>query len=169
MSELLQTEDRKVDAHVKTSETPRARDGGWAETLAQKIENDSQLRKPGTSFSAILQKHQGVRVLMVAEAVRALGAEQKVWSAKLQAYESAIDYATRLKSVSLLASYADGLPVATNVNVNASSKGDATPEQEFDRAAASPAMIEAAGRHLESLKRRHAELNASEAKTIQSQ
>ena len=168
MSNSPQESEGEVDVNGKSLEPTRARDGGWAEALAQEIENDSQLRKPGTSFSAILQKHQGVRVLMVAEAVRALGAEQKVWSAKKQCYESAIDYPTRLKSVSLLASYADGLPVATNVNVNAKGS-DATPEQDFDRAAASPAMLEAAERHLESLKRRHAELTASEAKTIQSQ
>lgn len=169
MDDCKKGEEGVVDVNVKTLDSTRARDGGWAEALAREIENDSHLQIPGTSFSAIVQKHQRVRVLMVAEAVRALGAEQKVWSAKKQAYESAVDYPTRLKAVSLLASYADGLPVATNVNVNANSKGDTTPEQEFDRAAASPAMIEAAERHLASLKRRHAELTASEAKTVESQ
>lgn len=171
VGKIPQSKEENVDGDVKTSEDPRAREGeGEAERLAREIENDAQLQEPGVSFSAMLQKHQRARVLMVAEAVRALGAQQKVWSAKKQGYESAVDYPTRLKAVTILASYSDGLPVQTNVNVNSQARANATtPEQELDRAAASPAAIEAAERQLARLKQRHAELRAIEAKTLESQ
>lgn len=144
----------EVDGEVENGPDSRARDGGvtGATELARDIETDSRLHQQAASVRDIILSNPRVRVLMVAEAIRSLGAVVQCWNAKAQKYEEKIDHATRLKAVSFLAGYSDGLPVATNLNLNATPNRAETSDEMMEQA--TPAMIEAMERVIERTKKK---------------
>jgi hypothetical protein len=118
-----------------------------AQEVAREIENDSRSQECA-SIREIILLHPLTRVLMVAEAVRGIGATVQCWNAKKQAYEEKPDPATSYKWVSWLAGYSDGLPVATNLNLNATTPSS-MPVQPDEMLARSPAMRDAVRRMLD--------------------
>ena len=90
-----------------------------------------------------------VRVLIVATAVRCLGAERMMGGGKKGEVERCADGATQMKAVAFLAAYADGLPVQTTMNLNVDGTKDMPMEELL---AKSPALVAAMERQLERAK-----------------
>jgi hypothetical protein len=151
MNENIDTSPQKLQSTAKIAlkrPSSLARmSGGRAAQIADAIENDARLQDANISVRDILTAHPQARVLMVAEAVRGLGAEVQCWSSKTQEYIPKIDYPTRLKSTAWLASYSDGLPAqrAESPTTTTPTK----PEMSYDEALRrSPALRDAARRAL---------------------
>ena len=148
-----------VDGTTNDGHASRARDGGQiqvapsAAAVAREIETRSQLAADGVSIRAIIEAFPHIRPMMVAEAVRGLAATVQCWNAKAQCYEEKVDYAVRQKWVAWLAGYSDGLPVQTNMNVNAS-LGKAKGGEDMEGMLESPAVREEMRRQLDAADKR---------------
>ena len=122
-----------------------------ADEVALSLEKDARLQH-GMSVRDIILLDPRVRLLMVVEAIRAMGSVLQCWSSKTQSYEEKIDYSTRLKAVAWIASYSDGLPVQTNLNVNATPGANKGLDPD-EMLAASPSALEAMERTLSRAKK----------------
>lgn len=132
----------------KKTDASRAHEGGEgrAAKLASAVENDPQLQNGALTFHDVVQLVPGLRVLVLAELIRGLGAVEGRWNAKKQTHDEAIDYPTRQKSAQIILGYADGLPPQTNFNINANTKPKDTPK-------ATPALVEAMEREAARMRR----------------
>ena len=118
-----------------------------APDLARRIETESHLHLGKASLHAIISAYPEIRVMLLAEAVRGIGAVTQCWNGKTGAYDEKVDFSTRQKWVAWIASYADGLPAQTNLNINASA-GSGSGISPDELLAASPAAREAMRRAL---------------------
>lgn len=94
-----------------------ARAKSLTETLAEAIERDERSEGAPT-IRELLLAHPSFRRLIVATAVRSLGAQKWVFDRdqkKVVFYE---DSSTQMKAVAFLAAYTEGLPMQTNVSLN---------------------------------------------------
>lgn len=147
VGEIPQKEAESVDVDVVSSESSRARAGEAHEGEARAVENDIHLRDD-MSVREIILAHPRVRILMVATAVRCMGASKLYYSKGSKEFKPEADFATQMKAITWLAAYSDGLPIQTNLNLNAQANG----RKEFapvDMLAESPAAMEAMERTLE--------------------
>ena len=95
------------------------------------------------SIRAMLEKIPNARHLVLAEALRCLGAKKRYFEKGSSTQKFEPDYRTRLDAVKLLLAYMDGLPVETTLAVNVGDRPAEAPE--LDLAAAvqkSPALRE---------------------------
>jgi hypothetical protein len=149
--EQRQNGAEKVDGTVDSGVSSRARahTGEIApelEVFAKSIEADSQL-PPSAGIREIVLASPSLRKQVVAAAVRCLGATKWYYSTSQKKHVYDPDYATQLKAAAWLASYSDGLPAQTNLNINANA-GAAPQVSPEDMLAASPAAREAMRRAL---------------------
>lgn len=153
MSDTKSTPDgdgRNVDETLENGSASRARakhvarippgaEGVFA--LADEIATDSRLLQMNAVRDIILADPR-VRVQLVAAAIRCLFAEKFYFDRAAKEVVHEPDYSTQMKAVAWLAAYSDGLPVQTNLNLNANTnptKG-LPPEEVLMR---SPAALEA--------------------------
>jgi hypothetical protein len=150
MSNSPQKEGTELDVNGQSAEKTRARGGGvgqQAEGLAQAIENAPHVHQ-AKNLKEIIDSFSAIRVMLIAEAVRGMGAVTYLWSASKKAYEEKVDYPTRQRSIAWLAGYSDGLPAQTTFNYNANAS--ATPAADpFEKLATSPAARAALRRALD--------------------
>lgn len=88
-----------------------------AVALAGRIEADSQFDS-AISVRDYLLRFPEFRRIMVATAVRCMGARKAVYDKDAQKWEFAEDGPTQMKAVAFLAAYSEGIPAQTNVNLN---------------------------------------------------
>lgn len=86
-----------------------------------------------------------IRQLIVATAVRCLGAERMMGGGKKGEVERCADGATQMKAVAFLAAYSDGLPIQTTMNLNVDGNRDMPIEEML---AKSPALVAAMEKQL---------------------
>lgn len=151
---------KSVDETPEKDAASRAREGGQigpisAEVLARTVETDTRFHQGEWSLRDVINAFPMMRVLMVAEAVRGLGAVIQCWNATLKAYEEKPDYGTRQKWATWIAAYGDGRPIETSVHVNGTPNRKQTESSDM-----SPAMIEAAERAIALAKKKNAEKQA---------
>jgi hypothetical protein len=152
MSDTPQSGNDGVDETPKNGESSRApahRMPPGAEAtfaLADEIASDLQV-SPDAQVRDIILAHPRVRQQIVAAAVRCLRAEKFYFDRTKKEIVHEEDYATQIKAIAWLAAYSDGLPIQTNLNVNAnaSGKGRLPPDEML---AQSPAALEAMERAL---------------------
>lgn len=120
--------------------------------LASEIETQSH---QGASVREIILAHPKVRELAVAAAVRALVATKFYFDKKSGQMVHEPDYATQIKAVTVLVSYSDGLPVQTNMNINANmGKSKRSENEDAALALSSPALREELKRQIADAEKR---------------
>lgn len=103
----------------------------------------------------IILAHPKVRELAVAAAVRALVATKFYFDKKSGQMVHEPDYATQIKAVTVLVSYSDGLPVQTNMNINANmGKSKRSENEDAALALSSPALREELKRQIADAEKR---------------
>jgi hypothetical protein len=133
------------------------------------VETDPRLRDGSVTLRDIILGNNATRIHTVAGAIRLLEATVQCWNAKEMIYEAKPDHQTRLKAITFLAAYSDGLPVATNLNLNATPGGNRKEERadDLELLARSPAALKAAERMVEAAKRRAKALAAGSAPVVE--
>ena len=131
--------------NLQFSETQIAQDfdkvGKQLETLAQTAEAGELDAERG--FYGMVQQLPRLRSMVLGAAIRALGATKGIYDMKSRTTNYEPDWNARLKAVVWIASYSDGLPAQTNLNVNIGDRADTSKEQELqlERAvSSSPAL-----------------------------
>ena len=157
MSTPPQTSDGDVDGKGKNGSASRARAQHEVEAhvAATRVENDLRLTD-SASVRDIILAHPRVRVLLVATAVRSLSAQRFYFDKAAGGMVHEDDANTQMKAVAWLAAYSDGLPVMTNLNVNANAGGGRVQNPD-EMLAGSPALIAALERTLERARKMNAQ------------
>lgn len=132
------------------------------EVVAETIEADPAIVTAKTIKEAILAV-PNARALMVAAAVRCLGAKRLMFDRASKEVVKVDDGSTIMKAVAWLAAYSDGLPIQHTVNVNM----DANKEMPMvEMMAKSPALRAAVRKQLEQAEAAAAVESGSVQKTV---
>jgi predicted RND superfamily exporter protein len=122
------------------------------EEVAKRIEQDASFDAM-RDLKSVLQAVPELRRLVVAAAVRALGARKVYLRNGIPEYES--DCSAQMKAAAFIAAYCDGLPVQTSVNLNVNSAGkNSEAETLLESLTKSPALAMALEKKLQQASKR---------------
>ena len=105
-----------------------------------RIAEDNELESE-SGFALMINRIPKLRRMVLGAAIRALGAERSLYDRGNKEWVTEPDWASRLKAVVWIASYSDGLPTQTTLNVNIGDKPGAEVDLNLEEAVhKSPAL-----------------------------